>query len=63
MPIVFVKEDILAKLTPIDAKVSSLWDEKNKREGALGLSKLIVGCLGGAFGSALTLAAEMWLRK
>ena len=57
-----MKTEILDKLAPIDIKVSSLWDEKNKREGAFGLSKVIVGTLGGIVGAAVMAAVE-WYKK
>lgn len=49
-----MKKDILAaidntndKVDALDTKVGTLWDDKNKREGAFGLSKLVAGTAGG----------------
>lgn len=60
-----MKTEILAavgnvneKVDTLSEKVSTLWDDKNKREGAFGLSKIMVGSAGG-----LIVAAIDWFVK
>lgn len=55
-----MKEEILGavggiseKFDTLEEKVSALWDDKNKREGAFGLSKVLAGTLGGVIVAAL----------
>ncbi len=47
-----------SKISPLAGRVNELWDEKNKREGAFGLSKLVAGAGGGVIVALIEWAAK-----
>lgn len=42
------------RVRPIENKVETLWDARNKQEGAFGVGKWVAGVLGGVVGAAIT---------
>lgn len=52
----FVKEQfgkLDARFDKIDEKLDTLWDDKNRHEGAFGFGKWIAGCVGGLIVAAM----------
>lgn len=41
-------EKMMKVVTETNTKVGTLWDDKNKRDGALGLGKFMAGAIGGS---------------
>lgn len=44
-----------SRLKPTEDKMTKLWDEHNKKEGAFGFGKWVAGGIGGAIGALATL--------
>ena len=52
-------ETMDSKLSTLDAKVDTLWDEKNERKGALKMSKFIGHGVSGLVGGTIALIVEL----